>query len=164
MDAAIKRSEALRNALKAQGAVCLEATKDYAEGRLFEVWMLLPVNHTVVLRATPRHAHVYGALWQRTEGDLIEELKRLATVDAFAALGHLTAYIPKPILGPLDAQKIAAAIAERVRDVDVDALAQEFDQSMTVARASLEAEAYADITGKPVDYHSDWREELGLTE
>lgn len=56
--------------------------------------------------------------------------------------------------------EIAAAIAARVTDSAVYELAERSDCSLAIARGDLEAEAFSDITGKPLDYHTDWRERL----
>lgn len=55
---------------------------------------------------------------------------------------------------------IAEQIAERVTDLAVAAFAEERDGNMMIARATLEAEAFSDITGLPLDYSADWRERI----
>jgi hypothetical protein len=52
---------------------------------------------------------------------------------------------------------IGKLIADRMHDADVYDLAERSGCSMSVARATLEAEAFSDITGAPLDYHTDWR-------
>jgi hypothetical protein len=53
--------------------------------------------------------------------------------------------------------ELAAAVAARVQDADVYDLAERMDCSTMDARATLEAEAVAALTGRPVDYYADWR-------
>jgi hypothetical protein len=54
--------------------------------------------------------------------------------------------------------EIAAEVARRVQDQDVFDLAERMDCSMMLARETLEAEAFAAITGQPIDYQADWRD------
>jgi hypothetical protein len=56
--------------------------------------------------------------------------------------------------------EVSAAIAGRVTDADVYDCAAQWDCSLLDARAALESEAFSDITGAPLDYHTDWRERL----
>jgi hypothetical protein len=58
----------------------------------------------------------------------------------------------------MDMNTVANEVARRVTDTAVYAMAEDRDCSAMVARADLEAEAYADITGRPVDYQNDWRQ------
>lgn len=53
--------------------------------------------------------------------------------------------------------EIAAEVARRVSTVTVAELAERMDCSMMDARMALEAEAVSAVTGRPLDYHADWR-------
>lgn len=58
----------------------------------------------------------------------------------------------------MNASAIAAAISARVTDSAVYEAAERGDCSLAVARGDLEAEAFSDLTGLPLDYRTDWRE------
>jgi hypothetical protein len=62
----------------------------------------------------------------------------------------------QPALKRMEALDLPRAVAARVTDTDVYQLAVEADCSLLTARADLEAEAVAEITGMPVDYRADW--------
>lgn len=53
--------------------------------------------------------------------------------------------------------EIAEEVARRVDSVAVAELAERMDCSMMDARMALEAEAFAAVTGRPLNYHTDWR-------
>ena len=59
-----------------------------------------------------------------------------------------------------DRVNIAAQVAARVTDAAVYTMAEERDCSTMDVRAALEAEAFSDITGLPLDYQTDWRDRL----
>jgi hypothetical protein len=54
-------------------------------------------------------------------------------------------------------ENLATEIAMRVPDRRVYTFAEENGCSTMDARATLEAEAFSEITGLPLDYHTDWR-------
>lgn len=54
--------------------------------------------------------------------------------------------------------KLAQDIARLVTDQMVYDYAEQYDCSLMDARATLEAEAYSKLTGRPIDYHTDWRD------
>lgn len=56
--------------------------------------------------------------------------------------------------------ELAKAVSDRVNAQAVADLADRNGCSMADARSDLEAEAVAAITGRPVDYHADWRVDL----
>ena len=60
----------------------------------------------------------------------------------------------------MNAAQLSAAIAARVTGAAVYDFAEMRDCSTLVARATLEAEAFSELTGAPLDYHTDWRERI----
>lgn len=56
--------------------------------------------------------------------------------------------------------EVTVAVRARATDEAVYAFAEERDGNVAVARATLEAEAFSDVTGLPLDYHTDWQERL----
>jgi hypothetical protein len=54
--------------------------------------------------------------------------------------------------------QIAAEIHKQVPDRDVYDFAEEYDVTLLIARATLEEEAFCDITGMEPDFSTDWRE------
>jgi hypothetical protein len=53
--------------------------------------------------------------------------------------------------------EVAAEVARRVTDAAVLELSERMGRSMMLARVDLEAEAYSEVTGEPLDYGKDWR-------